>query len=152
MAVLSAGGALGVNARYWLGLWMSRWVGPRFPWPTMTINVSGSLAIGFLATLLVERFPHPQFRLFVLVGFLGGYTTFSTYVFEAYTLWERGQSRLALANLVGSVVAGVLAVALGVALARAWIGPAGPGPPRFSALDESSEFHTLPEPDAPKAS
>ena len=116
--VLSVGGALGVNARYWLGVWMSRWVSPQFPWATFTINVSGSFAIGFLTTLLVRWLPHPHVRLLVLVGFLGGYTTFSTFAFESLSLWERGERALSLANLAGSVVAGFAAVALGVALAR----------------------------------
>ena len=116
--VLSVGGALGVNARYWLGVWMNRWASPRFPWATFTINISGSFAIGFLTTVLARWIPHPHVRLLVLVGFLGGYTTFSTYAFESLTLWERGETTLALTNLVGSMLAGFAAVALGVALAR----------------------------------
>lgn len=121
---LSAGGALGVNARYWLGVWMSRWVSPQFPWATVTINVSGSFAIGVLATLLDRWSPHSHLRLLVLVGFLGGYTTFSTFAFESLTLWERGETGLALANLAGSVVAGLVAVTLGVGLARGLVLPA----------------------------
>jgi CrcB protein len=134
--VLSIGGALGVNARYWLGVWMSQWTSPRFPWATVTINVSGSFAIGFLTTALARWLPHPQVRLCVLVGFLGGYTTFSTFAFESLTLWERGEIRLAMVNIAGSVVAGLVAVSLGVLLARALatpatertIGPAGRNP------------------------
>lgn len=122
--VLSFGGALGVNARYWLGAWMSRWASPQFPWATFTINVSGSLAIGFLTTLLARWLPHPQWRLLVLVGFLGGYTTFSTFAFESLTLWERGERLLSFANVAGSVVAGLVAVTLGVALARGLTEPA----------------------------
>src|SRR5256885_16486875 len=62
--------------------------------------------------------PHPNLRLFLLVGFLGGYTTFSTFAFESLTLWERGETGLSLANLAGSVVAGFVAVAPGVGQAR----------------------------------
>ena len=76
--ILSVGGALGVNARYWLGLWMSRWVDPRFPWAIFITNVSGSFAIGFVVALMTRWLPHPYFRLLVVAGFLGGYTTFST--------------------------------------------------------------------------
>ncbi len=124
VAVLSVGGALGVNARYWLGVWMNRWASPQFPWATVTINVSGSFAIGFLSMVLARWLPHPHFRLLVLVGFLGGYTTFSTFSFESLTLWERGAVGLALTNMVGSVAAGLMAVALGVGLARAVTVPA----------------------------
>jgi CrcB protein len=116
--VLSLGGALGVNARYWLGVWMSRWTTPRFPWATFTINVSGSFAIGLLAVGLGRWLPHPNVRLLVVVGFLGGYTTFSTFSFDTLTLWERGEAGLSLANMAGSVLAGLLAVGLGVATAR----------------------------------
>src|SRR3954452_16537194 len=67
--------------------------------------------------------PHPYFRLLVLVGFLGGYTTFSTFAFDSLTLLERGETGLSLANLGGSLAAGLTAVALGVGLARALILP-----------------------------
>ncbi|MDR3636487.1 MAG: fluoride efflux transporter CrcB [Isosphaeraceae bacterium] len=115
---LSVGGALGVNARYWLGAWMSRWASPQFPWATFVINVSGAFAIGFLTTLLARWLPHPSVRLFALVGFLGGYTTFSTFAYESLTLWERGERWLSLTNVAGSVAAGLVAVTMGTMLAR----------------------------------
>lgn len=127
VAVLSAGGVLGVNARYWLGLWVSRWADPRFPWATFSINVTGSFAIGFLTAALAAWLPHPYARLFAVVGFLGGYTTFSSFSQESLTLWERGQPGLALANMLGSVAAGFAAVALGATLARG-LTAAGPPP------------------------
>jgi CrcB protein len=123
VAVLTLGGALGVNARYWLGVWMSHRVSPQFPWATFTINVSGCFAIGFLTVMLSHWLPHPEIRLMVVVGFLGGYTTFSSYAFESLTLVERGEPALALAYVVGSVVIGLIAVTLGAALGRA-LGPA----------------------------
>ena len=119
VAVLSVGGVLGVNARYWLGLWIVRWAGARFPWATLTINVSGSFAIGFLTTALTHWLAHPNARLLVLVGFLGGYTTFSTFALESLSLWERGDPAVSLAYMAGSVAAGLAAVVLGVGLARA---------------------------------
>jgi CrcB protein len=122
IAVLSLGGALGVNARYWLGVAVNRWTASQFPWATFIINVSGSFAIGFLVVALTHWLPHPNFRLLVIVGFLGGYTTFSSYSFEALTLWQRGETGLSLGYLVGSVVAGFAAVTLGVGLARAITG------------------------------
>jgi CrcB protein len=98
---------------------MSRWVSPQFPWATFTINVTGSFAIGFLAMLSSRWFPHPNVRLLVIVGFLGGYTTFSSYAYESLTLIERGETAMALGYVAGSVVSGLLAVTVGVALARA---------------------------------
>jgi len=123
VVALSIGGMLGVNARYWLASWMSGWAGSRFPWATFTINVSGSFAIGFLSTILARWLPYHAARLFFLVGFLGGYTTFSSFAFEGHVLWERGEVRGALAYLGGSVVAGFVAVVLGVALGRVVVGP-----------------------------
>ena len=124
VVALSVGGILGVNARYWLGLWMNRWVSAQFPWATFTINVSGSFAIGFLTMALARWLPHPTLRLLVVVGFLGGYTTFSTFAFESLTLWERGEIGLSLTNMIGSVSAGFVAVGLGVGLARTLTIPA----------------------------
>lgn len=122
--VLSAGGSLGVNARYWLGVWMSRWTSAQFPWATFVINVSGSFLIGFLWVLLVRWLPHPGVRLFLVTGFLGGYTTFSTFEHDNLTLWwERGEIRLMAVNLFGSVGLGLLAVMAGTMLARAWTEP-----------------------------
>lgn len=120
---LSAGGALGVNARFWLGYGFSRWVTHPFPWATFIINVTGSFAIGFLTIALTHWHPHPQTRVTVLVGFVGGYTTFSTYAFDTFALWEGGAVWLALANVAGSTVAGLLAVGLGIGLGRALIVP-----------------------------
>jgi fluoride exporter len=135
--VLSLGGALGVNARYWLGLWMSRWTSPQFPWATFTINVSGSFAIGFLTMLLARWQPHSTLRLMVLVGFLGGYTTFSTFSFEALTLWERGEGVRAVVYTLGSVVAGLAAVALGAMLARDLTEVVSDRPPPAATREES---------------
>jgi CrcB protein len=123
--VLSLGGALGVNARYWLGDWMSKWASPQFPWATFTINVSGSFAIGFLTMVLTRWLPHPHMRLLVLTGFLGGYTTFSTFAFESANHWERGERGVSLTYMAGSVAAGFVAVVLGIALARNLFIPSG---------------------------
>jgi fluoride exporter len=116
--VLSVGGVLGVNARYWLGVAVNRWTGTHFPWATFTINVTGSFAIGLLSVLLARWLPHPHLRLLVVVGFLGGYTTFSSFSFESLALWERGEWGLCVAYMAGSVAAGFAAVVLGTALGR----------------------------------
>jgi CrcB protein len=124
VVALSIGGTLGVNARYWLGAWMNRWTSAQFPWATVTINITGSFLIGFLTVALARWLPHPNVRLLVITGFLGGYTTFSTFENDSLTLWERGEGRLMAANLVGSVAAGFAAVVLGTALARGLAEPA----------------------------
>jgi CrcB protein len=116
--MLTVGGALGVNARYWLGVWMSRWVSPQFPWATFTINVSGSFAIGFLTILLARWQPQSPIRLLVLVGFLGGYTTFSSFAYETFVAAQDGSPWIGLLNVVASVVVGYLAVWLGAISAR----------------------------------
>lgn len=125
VAVLSLGGVLGVNARYWLGLGITRWAGPQFPWATFAINVSGSFAIGFLATALARWLPHPYARLLIVTGFLGGYTTYSSFAFESLTLWERGERGASLGYMFGTLGAGFAAVLLGVALARGIAAPGG---------------------------
>lgn len=107
-----------MNLRYWLGQWINGMLGSQFPWATFTINVSGSFAIGFVSVALTQWLPHPNVRLFAVVGVLGGYTTFSTFASESLVLWERGAWWLSLANMAGSVMAGFLAVLLGVALGR----------------------------------
>ena len=81
--VLSVGGIVGVNARYWLGAWINRWASPQFPWATVIINISGSFLIGLLTVMLTRWMPHPNIRLMVITGFLGGYTTFSTFENDA---------------------------------------------------------------------
>ncbi len=117
IVVLSIGGTFGVNARYWLGAWMNRWTSAQFPWATVVINVSGSFAIGFMAAAFTRWMPHPNVRLLLITGFLGGYTTFSTFEYDTLTLWERGEHALMAANLFVSVVIGLAAVWLGTALA-----------------------------------
>lgn len=115
---LSLGGVFGVNARYWLGHWVNRWASQQFPWATFLINVTGSFAIGFLTMLLARWLPHQNFRLLVVTGFLGGYTTYSTFALESLTLWERGERGIGLGYMASTLLAGFLAVSLGVALAR----------------------------------
>ncbi len=118
IAALSVGGILGVNARYWLGVWIDRGSGPHFPWTTFTINVSGAFAIGLIGVLLSRWAPHPHARLLAITGFLGGYTTFSTFAQESVTLWDRHEFGFSLAYMLGSVAAGFVAVVLGAALGR----------------------------------
>ena len=111
------GGATGSLTRYVVGTAIMTRLGARFPIGTMFINVSGSFLIGVLMTLLAERLqPHPNWRLLLVVGFLGGYTTFSTFAWETLALVKEGGRWLGLLNVAGSVVFGYLAVWLGYAM------------------------------------
>ncbi len=116
---VGAGGFLGANARYWLGGWVAQRYGTDFPWGTLAINVSGSLVLGAVMTLLTDRYVlPPAVRWFVPIGFLGAYTTFSTFEYETLLLAETASLARALANVVASVVLGFVAIWLGARLAR----------------------------------
>ena len=113
------GGFAGANIRYFLGLWIVNRVGAGFPWNTFAINVTGSFLIGLLLVLLTERLAvDPAWRLLLVVGFLGGYTTFSSYTFEALQLVESGDWLRALWYVVGSNGLGLLAAFAGMVLGR----------------------------------
>lgn len=120
---LSVGGFLGANARYWLGVWINAHLKPAsvFPWSTFFINVTGSFLLGLYATLSGRYGWHDHWRLLVAVGFLGAYTTFSTFSYESLQLLMNNQFGAAARNIVGSVILGLLAVWLGVVIGR-WIG------------------------------
>ena len=112
-------GGLGSVARYVTGSAVAERLGARFPWGTLVVNVSGSFAIGLLMTLLTERWhPHPNWRLALVVGFLGGYTTFSSFEWETFAAVREGGLWIGLANVIGSVTLGYAAVWIGSMLAR----------------------------------
>lgn len=114
------GGFLGANARYALGLWIVGRAGVGFPLPTLVINVTGSFAIGVLLVFFTERLiVDPAWRLLLIVGFLGGYTTFSSYSFEALCLLETGDWLPAAWYIMGSNGLALTATYLGMVLGRA---------------------------------
>ena len=114
-----AGGGTGALARYVAASAIMTRFGGKFPLGTLTINVTGSFLIGFLMTMLTERFQlDPQWRLLLVVGFVGGYTTFSSFEWETFTAVRDGALWAAMLNIVSSVVLGCMAVWLGVMLAR----------------------------------
>jgi fluoride exporter len=112
-----AGGALGAGGRYAAGQLLAVRDG-QFPWATLAINLIGGLAMGLLAGWML-RGGGEAWRLFVGVGVLGGFTTFSAFGLETVALIERGQAGLALSYVVASVVGAVGLTALGLMLARA---------------------------------
>ena len=120
------GGGLGSVARYLLqGAVQERAATARgwpalFPWGTLAVNLAGCLAIGLLAGLFEQRWlAAPTLRTFLLIGVLGGFTTFSTFGFETFALARGGNWALAAGNAGASVLLGLAGVALGAALARA---------------------------------
>ncbi len=113
------GAVVGANARYLITQAVADRLGTAFPYGTMLVNITGSLIIGFLLTLLAEQFlVSPHWRLLLVVGFLGSYTTFSSYTFEAVGLIERGEWSPMLVYVLGSNIAGLLACYGGIVLAR----------------------------------
>jgi CrcB protein len=113
-----AGAGLGGLARYIAGTWITQRYGGRFPLGTFVINITGSFLIGILMTILTERFqPHPNWRLFLVVGVLGGYTTFSSFEYETYEAVRTGAHWLGLIYVTGSVLLGYVGVWTGALLA-----------------------------------
>jgi CrcB protein len=115
--VIGIGGFLGANARYLVAGWAAQRFGAAFPYGTFIINISGSFILGFFMAFLRDRvFISPNYRLFFATGFLGAYTTFSTFTYESLGLLQAGSTLLGLANICGSVVVGLLGVFLGFVL------------------------------------
>ncbi len=112
--VVLAGAGLGGLMRYVAGTWIMAKYGGRFPLGTFIINITGSFLIGVLMTLFTERLPpHPNWRLFLVVGVLGGYTTFSSFEYDTLQAVRDGERLMALLYVMGSVVVGYCGVWLG---------------------------------------
>ena len=117
--VIGVGGFVGAVARYGIAVWVGQRWGRSFPLGTFVINVSGSFLIGLLMTLMAERFTeNPQWRLLLVVGFLGAYTTFSTFEYETGALLKDGEWTFAMLNIILSVVVGFIALKLGEIIAK----------------------------------
>ena len=116
---IAAGGAIGALMRFWVSNAVYGVLGRGFPWGTLAVNVIGSLAMGFLYVLMIERLASaPEWRGFLLIGLLGAFTTFSTFSIETLNLIEQAQYARALSNVLLSVLACVGAALLGVMMAR----------------------------------
>ena len=118
--LVAVGGALGAVARFVVGNAVSRAIGSALPYGTFVINVIGCFAMGLLMTIIVDRELLPAtWRLLLCVGLLGGFTTFSSFGYEALMLLTEGRMLAALAYVGGSVVLGLMAAGMGVLCARA---------------------------------
>lgn len=116
---IGVAGFAGAISRYHLEGWVVRRMNGAFPWGTLVVNLSGCFFLGILITLFTERLlPHPDLRAALTIGFVGAYTTFSTFAYETLRLGEDGAPGLALANMLVSVAAGVAAAWLGTVLGR----------------------------------
>jgi CrcB protein len=119
-AMIAVGGALGALARYQLAAMIQARIPAGFPWGTFVVNVSGCLIMGIAATLLTDRLVvHPNWRFLIPIGFIGAYTTFSTFEYETFRAVSDGAWLIGGVNVLASVVAGYAALWLGVVLSRA---------------------------------
>jgi len=116
---ISVGAISGANARYFLSRYCAKLLGPEFPYGTLLINVAGSLIVGFFVIWTTERvLIDPRWRLLVVIGFCGAFTTFSSYAFETMAYFEQGQWTLMFANFLSNNLLCLAAAIAGMALAR----------------------------------
>jgi len=120
IALVFLGAGFGGVCRHLLGMAAARAFGLAFPWGTLLINVTGSLAMGLLVGWMALRpdGASQNLRLFLATGVLGGYTTFSTFSLEAVLLWQRGDLAAAMAYVLGSLICGVAGLAVGLVMMR----------------------------------
>lgn len=112
------GGALGAGLRYEVGRFSLRTLGPGFPWGTLTVNLVGGLLMGLLAGTFARTGANEQLRMFIAVGVLGGFTTFSAFSLETFTMIQRGDVTMAALYALASVVGSVLLLFAGVMITR----------------------------------
>jgi fluoride exporter len=119
LAAVVAGAGIGGGLRYALGGWIAERWGTTFPWGTFVVNISGAFLLGLVMALSAERsLLPPTWRLFLGVGILGGYTTFSTLSYESIALMQRGMIAQGALNMFGSAAAGLIAVFAGIVVGR----------------------------------
>lgn len=116
---IAAGGALGAVSRFCLGNLISRIIGSALPYGTFVINIVGCFFMGLIMTMIIERgMLSAAWRLFLCVGFLGGFTTFSSFGYETLMLLQEEKIVAALAYVGGSIILGLMSAALGVAVGK----------------------------------
>ena len=117
--ILSLSGAAGTLARYALGGFAHQIFGSNFPYGTLIVNLCGCLAIGFLATLFESKWAlAPEWRIAIFIGFIGAFTTYSSFAYETWALFKDGQWLFAAFNTFGSLILGFAALFVGVVVAR----------------------------------
>lgn len=118
--LIAMGGAVGAVARYWFSLLVYHFLGQNFPYGTLAVNATGSFLIGFLSILFIERFNGyaNELRALLLVGLLGGFTTFSSFSLETLNLVEQGAYYRAIVNVLVTVTVCLLLTWLGIMLGR----------------------------------
>src|SRR3546814_7485364 len=122
LLLVALGGAFGSVCRYLVGLWSIRQFGPAFPWGTLIVNVLGSFAIGLLVEMVARRFnASGEVRVLLVTGFLGGFTTFSTFSLDAVALFEKGAAMTAASYLLASIVLSLVVGFAGVAIGRSML-------------------------------
>jgi len=114
---VALGGAIGASLRYLSNVGAMRLFGPGFPYATLFVNILGSFAMGLLVVTLAKK-GGTALAPFLMTGILGGFTTFSTFSLDTFTLWERGQPLTALAYIAASILLSLAALAAGIYLAR----------------------------------
>ena len=119
LLVVGLGGALGAISRYLASGWVQDLAGGFFPWGTFAVNAAGSLVLGFVLVWLQATVSSAELRQFIAIGFLGSFTTFSTFSYEAMAMMRDGEWWRAGGYTVGSVALGLLAVGVGAAMAMA---------------------------------
>lgn len=123
--LIGIGGVVGANARYQISTWAAGRFGAAFPYGTFLVNVSGSVVIGFVLTIAVDLLQDDTTaRLLIATGFLGAYTTFSTFAYETVALLRQGDVRSALSNALGSAGLGIAGAAAGILVATLLTGRA----------------------------
>ena len=119
---IGLGGALGASARFAMSHQIYQWFGRDFAWGTLSVNVIGSFVMGIVAILLVEKFEVSiEWRAFVMVGFLGAFTTFSTFSFETMQYIQVGELNKAMLNIAVSLISCLVAVWIGLYAGRQFI-------------------------------
>jgi CrcB protein len=124
LLLVTLGGGIGSAARYLVGAFVANYFGPDFPWGTYIVNISGSFLIGVVLGFVGGGVIPTEARPLLAVGFLGGYTTFSTYSHESLQLIQGGEWGAVASNTISQVVFGLVAVYLGVVLSRTFGGVA----------------------------
>jgi CrcB protein len=119
-AMIAVGGAIGAIARFLIGTYVGQRMGARFPYGTFVINLSGSFLVGFIMSVLTDRTQlNPNWRYFIPIGFIGAYTTFSTFEYETLRAVQDGQMAAGTLNVLLSVTVGFVMVWLGVLAGKA---------------------------------